>query len=131
MSAAPSFIDFYELLGVAPAADRDEIRTAYRAKIAKVHPDRPSATEVDLETSKMLNVAKEILLDPDRRARYDRERLRRLEADPQSVSVPRATSAGSSSMTEASLLLTLTTLGLMSLGAYLLNRRRPRRTMRC
>lgn len=132
MADAATFIDFYALLEVAPSAQHDELRAAYRTKIAKVHPDRPGSTELDLETTKLLNIAKEILLDPDRRTRYDKERQRRLEKDPKSVSVPKATPGGSSSMTEASILLTLTTLGWMSLlGAYLVSRRQRRRVIRC
>jgi curved DNA-binding protein CbpA len=107
--AAPIFIDFYELLDVDPDADIEKIRAAYRATIAAIHPDRPSATAEDLEKAKMLNVGKEILLNPEKRARYDEERLKRLRADPKSVSVPTPSSGIS---VEACLLITVAAIGI-------------------
>ena len=61
-SPSPSW---YDLLGVAPDASADEIRTAWRAQIADLDPtDRRFA---------VLNQAAEVLLDPARRAAYDAE----------------------------------------------------------
>jgi Mce-associated membrane protein len=56
---------WYDLLGVEPDASADEIRAAWKAAIADLDPtDRRFRT---------LNEAAEVLLDPDRRADYDRE----------------------------------------------------------
>lgn len=62
MSTAPSW---YDLLGVGPDADAEEVRAAWRAAIADLDPtDRRFGP---------LNRAAEVLLDPDRRAAYDGE----------------------------------------------------------
>jgi Mce-associated membrane protein len=54
---------WYDLLGVAPDAPADEIRTAWRLAIAELDPtDRRFGP---------LNRAAEVLLDPERRAAYD------------------------------------------------------------
>ena len=68
----PPAADLYSLLGVEPAATAAEVSAAYR-RVAKVlHPD-VSGT---LTTAAMaaLNVAREWLLDPERRLRYDQSR---------------------------------------------------------
>lgn len=62
MTTAPSW---YDLLDVEPDASADEVRAAWRAKIAELDPtDRRFAR---------LNQAAEVLLDPARRAAYDAE----------------------------------------------------------
>jgi Mce-associated membrane protein len=54
---------WYDLLGVAPDASAEEIRVAWRARIADLDPtDRRFV---------VLNQAAEVLLDPARRAAYD------------------------------------------------------------
>ena len=62
----------YQLLGVAPTATANAIRTAYR-RLAKRHhpdvnPDKPAAAE----TFKAIASAYAILSDPEKRARFDR-----------------------------------------------------------
>ncbi|MFC7138258.1 DnaJ domain-containing protein [Halosimplex aquaticum] len=62
---------FYDLLGVADDASTEEIETAYREAIKRVHPD--VSDDVDAgERTKRLNEAKRVLTDEDERARYDR-----------------------------------------------------------
>ena len=61
----PDF-DPYEVLGVGPEADEIVIQLAYKTRIREAHPD--IAGEAGLESSKQLNVAREWLLDPERRA---------------------------------------------------------------
>lgn len=66
MTQPPDF-DPYELLGVDGTADGPTIDRAYKARIRYVHPD--IAGTAGLNESKRLNIAREWLLDPERRAR--------------------------------------------------------------
>jgi curved DNA-binding protein CbpA len=73
--------DPYELLGVAQDASDRAIHSAWRARIKQCHPDN-AVDDADREArearSVELNLAKEILLDPHRRADLDLARpLRR------------------------------------------------------
>ncbi|RXK49410.1 J domain-containing protein [Halorientalis pallida] len=62
---------FYDVLDVPPDASRDEIRAAYRQKAKETHPD--VSDHPDAETRfKRVTRAREVLTDPDERARYDR-----------------------------------------------------------
>lgn len=60
----------YELLGVAPDADRDTIRAAYRRSARSHHPDATGGTGADRMAA--LNHAWSVLGDPQRRRDYDR-----------------------------------------------------------
>lgn len=64
-------ITYYDLLGVKSTASREEIRQAYKANIAKYHPDLNKAPNAN-QLAAMMNVAWETLSDPKRRAEYDR-----------------------------------------------------------
>ncbi|WP_338972905.1 molecular chaperone DnaJ [Spiroplasma endosymbiont of Panorpa germanica] len=62
--------DYYEVLGVGKNADEKEIKTAYRKLAKKYHPDvnkEPDAVEKFKEATE----AAEILMDPNKRSRYD------------------------------------------------------------
>lgn len=59
---------YYEVLGVAPSATREEIRAAYRKLSRKVHPDAGGTDAL----FRQIQLAYETLSDPDRRAAYDR-----------------------------------------------------------
>jgi hypothetical protein len=61
--------DPYRLLGVPRTAGHDEIAKAYRRRVRTVHPDLPEGSE---EQTKLLHIARDILLDPALRAEYDR-----------------------------------------------------------
>jgi hypothetical protein len=65
--------DLYAELSVDVGASRAEIRSAFRRAAKEVHPD-VSATAAAHERMVRLNLAAEILLDPTRRAEYDRDR---------------------------------------------------------
>ncbi len=64
--------DYYEILQLSPTASADEIRRAYRRRIAEVHPDKPGVG--DPELARTLDEARTVLLDPVARARYDAKR---------------------------------------------------------
>ena len=64
--------DYYEVLGVPKTADESQVKQAYRALAKKFHPDmnreEPKAAE---EKFKDISEAYEVLMDKDKRARYD------------------------------------------------------------
>ncbi len=64
--------DPYELLGVTRDAASEEIKSAYRKLAMKYHPDRnPDNAEAE-EHFKELSQAYDILIDPEKRAAFDR-----------------------------------------------------------
>jgi len=72
-------VDFYDLLELSPRASAEVIRKAYQALALKHHPDRQPPQERGAAEHKMrlLNLARDTLLDPERRREYDRRRLGR------------------------------------------------------
>ena len=69
--------NLYELLDVAPSADADAIRTAYRRQMTLYHPDKvtalgPALRVVAEEQTKAINAAYATLSNPTSRAAYDR-----------------------------------------------------------
>lgn len=68
----PEF-DLYAELDVAPDADAETIERAWRAGVRSVHPDRALSGEERAATARTvrLNLAREWLMDPSKRARYD------------------------------------------------------------
>lgn len=62
----------YEVLGVAPDADDDEIKRAYRRLALQDHPDRNPGDAAAEERFKRATEAYSVLRDPERRARFDR-----------------------------------------------------------
>lgn len=69
---------WYDVLGVEPTLDADEIREAWRAQIADLDPSE--------RRFRALNQAAEVLLDPQRRAAHDEEL-----ASPATVSLTKPT----------------------------------------
>ena len=63
--------DYYEILGVAREADKEEIKQAYRRLARKYHPDVNKETGAE-ERFKEINLAYEVLSEAETRARYDR-----------------------------------------------------------
>ena len=60
--------DLYETLGVSPDATAEEIKAAHRKKSLKHHPDREGS---DPEQFKLITLARDVLIDKDRRSKYD------------------------------------------------------------
>ncbi len=64
-------VDHYAILGVPRTATTAEIRAAYRRLVAHQHADRHVGDPTALERTRSLNLARDVLVDPLRRARHD------------------------------------------------------------
>ena len=63
--------DYYDVLGVSKNDSEEEIRKAFRQKAMDYHPDRNKNADSE-EKFKEVNEAYHVLIDPDKRKRYDR-----------------------------------------------------------
>lgn len=85
MSKEPNY---YRILGITPLADDQEIKRAYRMLVKRYHPDvvPPDRREWAREQMTRINAAYQVLQDPQRRAKYDRQHgyLRLSEKQPAS-----------------------------------------------
>jgi molecular chaperone DnaJ len=64
--------DYYEILGIARGASEDEVKRSYRKLAVKFHPDKNPGDAHAEEKFKELGEAYDVLIDPDKRAAYDR-----------------------------------------------------------
>jgi curved DNA-binding protein CbpA len=72
-SISDNATNYYHLLGVDPKADQQTLKQAYLAKIKEWHPDKnPDRVAEAEEKTKPLNLAYDILKDPEQRKNYDR-----------------------------------------------------------
>src|SRR5512136_1681820 len=64
--------DYYEVLEIGKSASKDEIKKAYRKLAMKFHPDMNKENQKEAEEKfKEISEAYEVLVDDDKRARYD------------------------------------------------------------
>ncbi|MCU0511049.1 MAG: molecular chaperone DnaJ [Anaerolineae bacterium] len=63
--------DYYEILGIAKTASKDEIKSAFRKLARQYHPDVNKEADAAAKF-KEINEAYEVLADENKRARYDR-----------------------------------------------------------
>src|ERR1700743_1383045 len=64
--------DYYDLLGVAPAASQDDLKKAYRKLAMQYHPDRNPGDKTAEQKFKEVSEAYDVLKDDQKRAAYDR-----------------------------------------------------------
>ena len=64
--------DYYEVLGVTRTVSAEEVKRAYRKLAVKFHPDKNPGDPHAEEKFKELGEAYDVLMDPDKRAAYDR-----------------------------------------------------------
>jgi len=64
--------DYYKILGVDKNASADDIKKAYRKLARKYHPDVNPNDKVAEERFKEINEANEVLIDSEKRTKYDR-----------------------------------------------------------
>src|SRR6059058_2942852 len=64
--------DYYEVLSVSRTATEEEIKRSYRKLAVKFHPDKNPDDAHAEEKFKELGEAYDVLMDPDKRAAYDR-----------------------------------------------------------
>ncbi len=63
--------DYYRILGVSHEADADEIKKAFRQLALQCHPDRNPGDKKAEERFKDISEAYGVLIDPEKRQRYD------------------------------------------------------------
>jgi len=64
--------DYYEVLAVSRTATEEEVKRSYRKLAVKFHPDKNPDDPHAEEQFKELGEAYDVLMDPDKRAAYDR-----------------------------------------------------------
>src|SRR5690606_38849922 len=66
-----AFVDHYHVLGVAPTAELAELPRAYRQAVHHHHADRRPDDAAASERMRAIVTARDVLCDPERRARFD------------------------------------------------------------
>ncbi|KAI9890565.1 MAG: hypothetical protein M1814_003905 [Vezdaea aestivalis] len=71
--------DFYELLGITPAASASALKTAYRKTTLKYHPDKAGNDKDAADKFQLVQIADALLSDPAAKAAYDNARAARVQ----------------------------------------------------
>lgn len=66
--------NYYKILQLDPCAEPEVVTAAYKRLALKYHPDTNPSVNAHLRMQE-LNEAYAVLSDPERRARFDRERM--------------------------------------------------------
>ena len=64
--------DLYEILGVGRDANAADLKKSFRKLAMQYHPDKNPGDDAAEHKFKEINLAHEILKDPEKRAAYDR-----------------------------------------------------------
>lgn len=70
-----AYVDYYQVLGIAPTAPDEIIKKAYRRLVLQFHPDRHQGKPEFQGKIRQINIAYGVLGNPDSRQSYDRLRL--------------------------------------------------------
>src|SRR5436305_14619765 len=65
------FVDYYKVLGVDKKATEAQIKSAYRKRARKLHPDLNPNDKEAHKKFQQVNEANEVLSDPEKRKKYD------------------------------------------------------------
>ena len=65
------FLDYYKILGIDKTATPKDIKNAYRKLARKYHPDLNPNDKDAKKNFQQINVANEVLSDPEKRKKYD------------------------------------------------------------
>lgn len=68
------FKDFYKILEISPNSTSECIKKAFQRLAKKFHPDSPESLDTSGDRFKEISEAYEVLIDPEKRAKYDLER---------------------------------------------------------
>ena len=71
LTSSMSKEDYYGILGIAPDSDEARIRSAFRAKAHRIHPDKLGRGNPNTDKFINLNIAYQTLSDPELRRQYD------------------------------------------------------------
>lgn len=67
-----AFIDYYKIMGVPRDIPQSELRNAYKRRVKQFHSDLHQDDPKAKAKMQALNEAKEVLLDPEKRRKYDK-----------------------------------------------------------
>ncbi|MBZ5715020.1 J domain-containing protein [Nannocystis pusilla] len=87
----PAFVDHYRVLGVTPTASEAEIRQAFRRAVHRHHADRNPHDAAASERMRAIVAARDVLCEPQARARFDLARAGQRAVDPLADPLIRAT----------------------------------------